>query len=105
MHDTRELAKEFDLLWDAHPNATKRPQAHLAFLIARKNGATLQQMLDALEWQRQQAGWLKDGGQYVPSLLQWIKDERWTDKRPEQPIVREKTARTLAAVARFAKGA
>ena len=102
MLDTRELAREFDQLWDAYPRPTSRPKAHLAYLIARKGGATLEQMLAALDWQRQQPSWLRDEGTYVPSLTNWLKDERWLDRRPTQGQVSEKTARTLAAVAKFA---
>ena len=101
--DTRALADEFAILWDAYPNATQRPKAHLAFLVARKGGATLQEMLDALAWQTQQPKWLDSGGRYVPKLENWLTNQQWLDRPPQVPVVKERTARTLAAVAAFAR--
>lgn len=101
--DTRILAAEFDQLWAVYPRATQRAKAHLQFLIAVKQGATLNQMLGALAWQRQQSQWLKDDGAYIPSLLNWLRDERWLDRQPEQPQVTARTARTLTAAQQWAQ--
>jgi len=96
--DTKELAREFDELWNAYPRPTQRPRAHLAYLVARKQGATLEQMLAALAWQRTQPGWVKNGGQFIPSLKNWLDDQRWHDRAPEQPVVSTKTLSTMRAI-------
>lgn len=97
--DTRQMAAEFDQLWAAYPKPTQRPKAHLAYLVARKKGATLAEMLDALAWQMRQDQWTKAGGQFIPSLRNWLEDERWRD-RPVvvRPVVSDRTLNTMKAI-------
>jgi hypothetical protein len=41
-------------------------------------------MLEALDWQRRQPGWLKDGGQFVPYPASWLNARSWEDEPFDQ---------------------
>lgn len=75
----------FELFWSAYPRRTKKADARKAFAKAIKK-TTLDVMLTALEWQREQESW-NDRDEcgvlrYVPHASSWCNGERWEDERP-----------------------
>jgi hypothetical protein len=93
-----EVMQQFDQFWRAYPRRMGKANARKAFEKAIKQGATLGEMLDALKWQCQQPGWLKDGGSFIPYPASWLNAERWHDEPFEAPQISERTARTLGAI-------
>lgn len=88
---------EFDIFWMAYPRRTGKGAARKAFDKARQK-TTLQVMLNALEWQRQQEQWLSNGGAYIPHPSTWLNQERWEDEPVALPQLKESSARTLRAI-------
>ena len=92
---------DFDRFWQAYPRRVGRKRAEEAFKKAMTR-TTIDVILQALEWQRQQPQWLRDGGTYIPYPQGWLNQERWTDEAyipPEDPPpVSEKTMRNLEAI-------
>lgn len=91
----------FAQFWSCYPRKQARKDALKAW--GQVNGNVhLDDILAALAWQTQQTDWIKEGGQYVPLAATYLRGERWTDSPPNQPQLTGKTARTLAAAARWA---
>jgi hypothetical protein len=65
----------------AYPKKQARPSAAKAFA---KVTESLPVLLAALEWQRRQFDWTKEGGKYIPLPATYLNNERWNDERGEQ---------------------
>lgn len=81
------MPTSFELFWSAYPRRTKKAPAKTAFVRALKK-TTLDAMLTALEWQREQESW-NDRDEcgvlrYVPHPSTWLNQERWDDERPQK---------------------
>lgn len=88
---------DFEEFWKAYPRRVGKGKARAAFIKAIKK-TTLTIMLDAIDWQRNQPGWLKDGGSFVPHPATWLNQERWEDEPFQAPPVSEKTLRSMRAI-------
>lgn len=88
---------EFDRFWAAYPRKTAKGKARVAFARARTK-VTLERMLAALAWQREQTAWLQDGGRFIPHPATWLNQERWDDEPSSIPQMSARTVRTLKAI-------
>lgn len=71
----------FETFWAAYPKKHGDiREACRMYLEAIDTGATLQQMLDALEWQKNQDTWMDQGGRYIPSAAKWLQNRAWLQK-------------------------
>jgi hypothetical protein len=95
MHDT--LDEQFERFWMAYPWRRAKKPARKAFERALKK-TSLAAMLQALDWQRLQPQWLKQGGAFIPLPTTWLNQERWDDQPPPQSVGSEATQRTMAAI-------
>lgn len=95
---------DFERFWQAYPRKVGKGAARKAFARALTL-TTLETMLTALAWQRSQPAWVKDGGDYIPHPSTWLHQERWDDEPVAVPQVKERTARSLAAVEQWTKRA
>ena len=93
-----ELMTDFDLFWKSYPRRTAKGDARKAWLKLNPSPALVQEILEALVWQRQQPDWLKAGGQYVPFPASWLRSERWEDEPVNLPQFSERTLRSLKAI-------
>lgn len=93
-----EIQTDFDLFWQAYPRKTAKGAARKAWAKLSPDTATVQKMLDALNWQRHQPQWLKDGGQFIPMPATYINQERWDDEPVNVPQFSERTLRSLKAI-------
>ena len=76
----------FSRFWDAYPRKTGDIQrAATEYLIAIDDGAKLEDMLQALEWQRNQDAWTEQGGRFIPSPERWLHNRGWTEQKPPEP--------------------
>lgn len=88
---------EFEQFWQAYPRKTGKGVARKAFAKALRV-TTLDTILTALEWQRRQEQWIKQGGQFIPHPSTWLNQERWDDEPTQVPSLTDKTARTFLAI-------
>ena len=72
--------QDFEIFWTNYPRKTNKEDAKIAWL---KTKPDLSIVLQALEWQKESDQWFKNGGQYIPSPLNYIMKHRWTDEPPE----------------------
>lgn len=93
-----EIVSDFELVWKAYPRKVGKGAARKAWAKLQPDTATVQKMLDALNWQRTQPQWLKDGGQFIPHLATWLNQERWEDEPVTVPQMGAKTINSLRAI-------
>jgi hypothetical protein len=74
---------EFDRFWKNYPRRVARLDALRAWNQLDPSPETVEAILDALDWQVDQAAWIKDGGQFIPYPASWLRAERWTDEPPD----------------------
>lgn len=73
----------FDEFWKAYPKKTGDiKQAYFEYVGALEHGATLGDMLSALEWQKQQPEWTGERARFIPSAEKWLRNRGWTAERP-----------------------
>lgn len=96
----------FDAFWQAYPRRVAKKAARTAWARLRPTPATLAKILAALDWQRHQPAWEKDGGSFIPYPATWLNQERWEDEpfdaTPEPRSVRN--AEQTSAYIRRLKG-
>lgn len=73
---------DFEQFWAVYPRRIAKAAARKVWEKIRPDDELLQQMLAALEWQRQQDQWQRDAGQYVPHASTWLNQKRWLDEKP-----------------------
>ena len=76
----RESIDGFDTFWTAYQIKTGKGAAEKAWHALKPDAELVEKMLAALEWQRQQDQWTKDGGQYIPNPATWLNGKRWMDE-------------------------
>jgi hypothetical protein len=96
------MPEPFDQFWAAYPRKTGKGKARAEFAKAITR-TTLDAILTALEWQRTQPDWVKNGGQFIPHPSTWLHQERWDDEPMESTQLKERTVRNLSAVQAWAK--
>jgi hypothetical protein len=78
----------FSIFYQAYPKKKDKAKAFNAFKKIKPDKALLDEILKALEWQKQQDDWKKDGGQYIPYPATYLNGRRWED----EPTVRRTNA-------------
>ena len=73
----------FEDFWNAYPKKTGDiKQAYFEYVGALEHGATLGDMLSALEWQKQQPEWTGERARFIPSAEKWLRNRGWTAEKP-----------------------
>jgi uncharacterized protein YdaU (DUF1376 family) len=73
------ISKDFDVFWECFPKKKKKEDARKAWNTTRPN---IEDVLKALEWQKQSPEWFKQGGQFIPYPATWIRSHSWEDEKP-----------------------
>ena len=75
-----ECEQLFATFYKAYPKKKDKVKAFNAFKKLKPTQALLDEILKALEWQKQQEDWKKDRGQYVPYPATYLNGRRWEDE-------------------------
>lgn len=70
----------FDDFWKAYPKKVAKADAKKAWVKLKTTGEQREQIRVGLEKAKRSAGWLKDGGQFIPNPASWINGQRWEDE-------------------------
>ena len=87
---------DFDTFWKAYPRKVAKGAARTAWDRTKNIRPSLDILLEAIEKQKQQEQWQKDGGTYIPHPATWLRQERWDDEVIID--ITPKTSQTLAAI-------
>ena len=71
------ISKDFDVFWESYPKKKKKEDARKAWNTTRPN---IEDVLKALEWQKQSPEWFKQAGQFIPYPASWIRSHSWMDE-------------------------
>jgi hypothetical protein len=69
----------FDRFWQTYPRKCAKQRAERAFRRLSPDAALLDQICAAVEVQKRQYDWRKEGGKYIPYPATWLNDRRWED--------------------------
>ena len=97
------LWERFDAFWEAYPKHVGKQAARKVWQKLRPNDDLTYRMLAALEWQRTQHRWLKEGGQFVPNPATYLNAARWEDEPNTTPYLSKTNLNILQATTEFAK--
>lgn len=73
----------FSTFWTAYPRKAGKAQAGKAWQKLNPDSTLQGRIFEALEWQRQQVEWQKDGGKFIPHAATWLNGRRWEDEPPQ----------------------
>jgi uncharacterized protein YdaU (DUF1376 family) len=76
-----DIHDDFERFWNAYPKKVGRQAALKAW---NKTKLNIEEVLIALDWQKETDQWYKNGGQFIPNPATWINQGRYMDERPEQ---------------------
>lgn len=85
--------KSFDTFWTSYPKKKGKKDAQKAFTKVNPNEYPA--LFSALEQQKKDPEWAKDGGQYIPYPATWLNGRRWED---EVEVCTEAKSRTKERV-------
>ena len=77
----KSLDDGFEEFWQAYPKKVGKDAATKSWL---KTKARIDDVLPALEWQKESDQWRRNDGQYIPNPATYLNQGRWQD---EQPII------------------
>jgi len=77
------LSQFFNDLWKVYPKKTAKADAEKAFLKLNPDKKVFDEILTALEKQKQLEQWQKENGKYIPHLSTWLNKRRFEDELPE----------------------
>lgn len=75
----KDIQTKFDRFWSAYPKHQSKPQALRAFSKVDPDDELMEQIMNAIEIQKQSDQWTKDGGQFIPLPATWLNNSRWED--------------------------
>src|SRR5262245_60625550 len=76
----------FTEFWKRYPRKVSKKDAEKAWAKLVPDVRLIEQMLAALEVQKQSKQWRKNDGEFVPFPATWIRGERWNDELPRQTM-------------------
>jgi len=84
-NDKEIYAQSFCAFWNAYPRKVDKKRALKVWEKLNPDKDLLEEVLSALEVQKQSEQWKKDGGQFIPYPSSWLRQERWEDEYHEKP--------------------
>lgn len=75
----------FDAFWKAYPRKVGKLAARRAWNKIRPGKELAAAIVNAIDRQKGQSQWRKDGGQYIPNPATWLNEGRWDD----EPVVKQ----------------
>lgn len=74
--------KDFLKFWELYPRKVGKLSAYKSWLTQKKKGILppLEQILSAIENQKHDEQWQKNGGEFIPHPTTWLNQGRWDDK-------------------------
>lgn len=73
----------FDVFWQTYPKKTGKDAAIKSWNKLKPN---LDDVLNALKWQKQSEQWQKNGGQFIPNPATYLNQGRWKDEPPVEEL-------------------
>lgn len=90
-NDAAWITVKFAIFWKQYPRKVAKGDAVKAFtkLIKKQVDveAFMRTTLASLEWWKQQPGWTKDNGKFIPYPASWLNGGHWEDSVDNQDVI------------------
>lgn len=95
----------FNIFWKEYPRKVGKENARKAFIKIKKMNDTLfNEIITALQAQKQTTNWLKDDKQFIPHASTWLNGKRWEDEIDGVGNVGSKFDNTTENLRKWAQG-
>jgi predicted transcriptional regulator len=74
---TDDLFVEF---WNLYPKKTGKGAAKKSWEKIKSKGTVIEEIKNALSWQKESTQWNREGGQFIPNPSTYLNQERWQDE-------------------------
>lgn len=98
---TNGVREGFAEFWKAYPRRVGKDAAWKAWQKRKPDAALMDKIRQALDWQRVQDNWLRDGGRFIPHPATWLNQARWEDEPPTTPHLSGSSIQTFRAGQEF----
>lgn len=101
-----EFVKEgddFDLFWESYPRKVAKVAALKSWKRIKPSITMRQIIMTALEFHKQQEGWQKDNGKFIPHAATWLNQHRWEDELKLNPSQKKISDEEKARIAQRIK--
>jgi len=71
---------QFNIFWKEYPRKKGKLKSHNEWLRIAPDADLFKKILDAIHEQKQSAQWTKEGGQFIPHPLTWLRGKCWEDE-------------------------
>jgi len=96
-----DLDSGFDRFWEAYPRKQKKKPAQEIWEKLSPDQELFQEIMSALEKQKQLEAWTKDSGKYIPHPTTWLNNAQWEDQvSAESQLTRDVTEAEAEALLR-----
>lgn len=72
--------EQFETFWKAYPRKVAKKTARDKWSRIKMTDELFAKIIAAVEVQKKQPQWVKDGGQFIPHPSTWLFQERWDDE-------------------------
>ena len=84
--EEKKLKESFEDFWLVYPKRIAKKKACGLWLKISPSKELTEKIVSAVEKARKTAGWLQDGGKYIPHPTTYLNQERWMDQVEERKI-------------------
>jgi hypothetical protein len=81
-HILSAQTESFETFWSVYPKKESKKKAFESWCKIKDPEKTLQDIFNALEWQKIQPKWTERDGQFIPMAVTYLNQERWLDEKP-----------------------
>jgi hypothetical protein len=76
------IGASFDRFWNAYPVIKRKAKPHAFNSFTSEMVDKIEDILEALRWQKTTLDWTKDNGQFIPHPATWLRRRQWEDQMP-----------------------
>lgn len=102
--DDARGSSPFEQFWQAYPKKVGKQAALKAWKRIRPTVALCDQILQAVDAQKQCEQWRRENGRYIPNPVTWLCQGRWEDEADAAADAQAQTSNPFLALARELEG-
>jgi|TARA_R100001530_G_scaffold21901_2_gene17986 hypothetical protein len=84
--EEKKLGESFEKFWTTYPKKYAKKKAYEIWKKISPSEELTETIVSAVVKARKTAGWLQDGGKYIPHPTTYLNQERWMDQVEERKI-------------------
>lgn len=83
-NEKNSIEDKFNKFWQIYPRKVGKGNAKKIFYKIKPSNALFNQIIEAVEMQKNSIDWKKEKGQFIPHPSTWLNQERWQDELPSE---------------------